>query len=387
MHRAGLDLSEDEALRISLISWHYAEYTVRLAIELARAHTVELHLSAFNVGNELSSILKARLAASGVAVHLHRRPVRKAALADGWRMARAVRAFRPDVVHAQEAAPWTLLASWLLGFRLNPFVLTVHDPKPHSGADMRARRRGQWPTERLRSNADALIVHGRSLISDLTTLLPSSAGRTHAVVHGVLGDFEGVAGPASAEKGFLFFGRIQAYKGLGVLLDAADLMRQRGLTPPIRVAGTGPDLDRYRARIAQMPNVVLDERFVPAEEVPGTFAAAGATVMPYTDATQSGVAAYALAAGRPVIVSRVGAMTEIVDHEANGLVVEPSDAAGLADAMARLMSEPGLIERLSTGALETARTTLAWRESAAKTLSVYEAAIGRTRQRASASER
>ena len=109
--------------------------------------------------------------------------------------------------------------------------------------------------------------------------------------------------------------------------------------------------------------------------------AAAATVMPYTDATQSGVAAYALAAGRPVIVSRVGAMTEIVKHGGNGLVVEPRDAAGLADAMARLMAEDGLLQRLSAGAIETARTQLAWHESAARTTAVYEAAIGRTQGR------
>lgn len=377
MHRAGPDSGEDEALRISLISLHYAEYSARLAVELARAHEVELHLSAYNAGHELSPILKERLSQAGVLVHLHRRPVRKAALADGWRLARAILSFRPDVVHAQEAAPWTLLVAWMLGVRLHPFALTVHDPRPHSGADMTARQRGRWPTERLRGNADALIVHGDSLVSDLGTILPSSVGRTHSVAHGVLGDFDGMAGPASADAGFLFFGRIQAYKGLGVLLDAADILHAKGLNPLIRVAGTGPDLEGHRERIAAMSNVVLDERFVPVEEVPELFASAGATVMPYTDATQSGVAAYALAAGRPVIVSRVGAMTEIVKHGGNGLVVQPRDAAGLANAMERLMSEPGLLARLSAGALETARTVLAWPVCAAKTVGVYDAAIGR----------
>ncbi|WP_160115815.1 glycosyltransferase family 4 protein [Bosea lathyri] len=357
-------------MRVSLVSMHYAEYTGRLAMALASRHTVELHLSTFNARNEVSEEFLRRLAATGVQVHLHPRPLRKNAVLDGWRLGRAIARFAPDVIHAQEAAAWTVLASLMLGPRRRRLVLTVHDPKPHQGADMAARARAEWAVRRVRTMADDIIVHGDSLLQDMADACPSFSGRLHSVQHGALGEVPGES-PKAPLNSILFFGRIQAYKGLGVLLDAVDIMTARGLSFELRIAGTGPDLDRYRDRLARLPNVHLDERYIPAEEIAPAFMAAAIVVMPYTEATQSGVAAYALAAGKPVVVTRVGAITEVVRDGFNGLVVEPNDPIGLADALTRLVQEPDLAAELADGAYHTAETMLSWSVIGKKTSVIY----------------
>lgn len=361
-------------MRISLLAFHFAEYAGRLALALAERHAVEVHFSVFNLKNELADAFVGELRDKGVLVHVHPRPHRRKALLDGFRVARRLRRFRPDVIHVQEAASWTVLAALALARAKRKTVLTVHDPMPHPGADVAVRSRTAWAVQRVRAMSDEIIVHGERLVDDLRRLAPGLRAELHAVEHGVLGDFRHAGEPQDA-KSFLFFGRIQAYKGLGILLDAVDLLADRGVDFKVTIAGTGPDLERYRDRINASRHIDLDERFIPADETVPIFARHAFVVMPYISATQSGVAAYALAAGRPLAITRVGALTEIIEDGVNGIVVEPSDAGQLADAMERLIREPAFRKRIATGALATAAGRLSWARIAEKTENIYRRAV------------
>lgn len=355
-------------MRIALVGLHFTEIVARLALALSRRHEVEIHLSVFAAGNELTAKLRRELDGI-VRIHDLSRPHRTVMFSDGLRLARRIARFRPDVVHVQEAGAWTVWAALKLSLSFPPLVLTVHDPLPHSGDDA-ARARIQWANDRLRRAADAVIVHGERLVGEMTALEPGLRGRVFSVPHGVLGDSAEITALPGCGR-FLFFGRIQAYKGLGILLDAVEILDRRGLDFSVRIAGTGADLDRHRARIAALPRVRLDERFVPAEEVPELFQQSDAIVMPYLDATQSGVGALALSAGRAAIVSDVGSIGEVIRDGENGLVVPPGDAPALADAMTRILSEPGLNERLARAAAATAAGELSWDQISIATEKVY----------------
>jgi glycosyltransferase involved in cell wall biosynthesis len=197
-----------------------------------------------------------------------------------------------------------------------------------------------------------------------------------SVPHGVLGDDQGrVETTPQKPPVFLFFGRIEAYKGLGYALQAGELLALKGLQFRLLVAGTGSELDRYRAEIGQLPWVELMNRRFLADEIPQIFGRASAVVLPYTDATQSGVAAMAFGFGRPVIASCVGGLPDVVTNECNGLLVAPKDVAALAEAMARLIVDDKLDERLRRGAIERARGKLSWQVIARETSAVYEDAI------------
>ncbi|MCW2318650.1 glycosyltransferase involved in cell wall biosynthesis [Rhodoblastus acidophilus] len=203
---------------------------------------------------------------------------------------------------------------------------------------------------------------------------PILQGRVHSIPHGVLG--QALVARALPNTGaFLFFGRIQAYKGLGVLLDAAEILVSRGLEFSLTIAGAGPDIDGLRARIARLPMVRLDERYIPADEVGAIFGNCDVVVMPYLDATQSGVAALALSAARGVIVTDVGSITEVIRNGENGLVVPPGDANALAAAMAETLSAPELRQRLAAGAAATAASALSWDHVGAETVKVYRGAV------------
>jgi glycosyltransferase involved in cell wall biosynthesis len=230
----------------------------------------------------------------------------------------------------------------------------------------------------LRAHADRLIVHGDRLRNEWSEREPDVGPRLASVPHGVLGSTvpTALADPST----FLFFGRIESYKGLEFFLKAGMLLVQRGFEPRLIVAGTGPDLELYRAQISEMPWVELVDRWIDADEIPNLFARSSAVVLPYTDATQSGVAAMAFGFGRPIISTNVGGLPDVVCDGYNGLLVPPKDAEALAEAMSRLIASDDLRRSLTSGASAYGSTELSWDLIARQTSAVYESAvIGRRR--------
>lgn len=369
-------------MRIALLALHFAEYASRLALALAAKHEVLLVLRSGNALSELPDELRAELSRSLAvrAVELPRlRDPR--VLRTVHAIHRILRDFSPDILHVQEFHPayvgWTILSLR----RHIPVVLTVHDHVPHSGVFSTDNWR--WKVVRwFRLKADRVIVHGPRMRAELAELTPGVEGRIDVIPHGILGR-TGIGDDISGcEPGtFLFFGRIQSYKGLRYLLDAGDLLRRRGRDFRLIVAGTGSDLERHRTRIAESGWVELIDRYIPAAEVPALFRRALGVVLPYTDATQSGVSAMAFGFARPVIASAVGDVPDVVIDGLTGLVVPPRDEIALAEAMEKLLLDHRLREALAQGAARFAKEKLSWPRIAEATCDAYHRAIRSHRPR------
>lgn len=134
----------------------------------------------------------------------------------------------------------------------------------------------------------------------------------------------------------LFYGRLSVEKGVRLLPALA--MR---LAPiPVHVVGDGPLRASLDRAADTQPNLHLLGHV--ADDALGLLrAAASAVVVPslfYEHFCYA--AAEALLDRKPVIASRIGAIPELVEHEATGLLVPPGDAAALADAARRALSDP-----------------------------------------------
>ena len=160
----------------------------------------------------------------------------------------------------------------------------------------------------------------------------------------------------------LFFGFIRQYKGLHVLLDAMPSVTRR--LPDVRLVVAGEFYDDpapYHAQIRQHgleDQVLLRPDYIPEGEVAHYFSATDVVVQPYLSATQSGIAQIAFHFGRPLVVTDVGGLAEVVPHEEAGLVVPPSDSEALAAAVVRFFKE-GLGEKLTSG-VQRARQNHSW---------------------------
>lgn len=355
-----------------MLALHFSEYASRLALALAERHEVLLVLRAENARSELTPALRERLGHSVEVRYLEGRRWRDPrVICTSLLLNRLVRRFRPDVVHVQEVHP--LLVAWSVVFlrRTLPVVLTVHDPVSHSGGppkDGLLWKSLMW----VRRRAHRLLVHGPRMREEMETLDASLTGRVDVAPHGILGEIQPpLAGDQSEAGTFLFFGRMEPYKGLRYLLDACDLLRGRGYSFKLIIAGKGPDLDHQAARIASSDFVELLNQYVPADQVATLFRRACAVVLPYTDATQSGVAAIALANSRPVIATRTGDLPETVVHGESGLIVPPCDARALADAMGQLLDDRHRRDTLAAGAGRQAREGLSWERVAELSVEAY----------------
>lgn len=145
-----------------------------------------------------------------------------------------------------------------------------------------------------------------------------------------------VLGIPEDQRVVLFFGFIRKYKGLHVLLQS--MASVSGQLPGTLLLVAGEcygDSGEYRDAIAQLPggSVRWDDDYIPDERVVAYFCAADVVAQPYVAATQSGVAQIAYHFERPMIVSDVGGLPEVVAHGEAGLVVPAGEPAELAAAI------------------------------------------------------
>lgn len=137
-------------------------------------------------------------------------------------------------------------------------------------------------------------------------------------------------------KYVLFFGFIRAYKGLTVLLEAFADTRIKDLGLKLVIAGefyenAQPYLDLIE-KLGLQNQVILSNDFIPNNQVSNYFCAADLVVQPYLNATQSGVTQIAYYYNKPMVVTNVGGLAELVPHNVVGYVVEVNSKS-LADAI------------------------------------------------------
>lgn len=139
-----------------------------------------------------------------------------------------------------------------------------------------------------------------------------------------------------AERVVLFFGFIRDYKGLRYLIESLPLVRAT-LDVHLLIAGeVWGDTKPYHALISRLgvtSSVTLVNKYIPNEEVAQYFAASDLVVIPYVSATQSGIVQLAYGFGKPVVVSRVGGLPEVVEEGVTGYLVPPKDPGSISNAV------------------------------------------------------
>lgn len=145
----------------------------------------------------------------------------------------------------------------------------------------------------------------------------------------------------------LFFGFIRAYKGLDLLLEAFADNRLRNRKIKLIVAGEFYESDKpYREIIERNSisgEIIMLDRFIREDEVAPLFCCADMIVQPYRSATQSGVTQIAYHFEKPMLVTDVGGLPEIVPDKKCGYVVNP-DPTSIADAIIDYFSNRRIIE-------------------------------------------
>ena len=164
----------------------------------------------------------------------------------------------------------------------------------------------------------------------------------------------------SGDRVHLFFGLIRPYKGLHLAIEA---LSQLPLHHKLVVAGECyGSWEPYHNQIQELgleDRVIVHREFIDDGLVPFYFSATDDVVLPYTQASQSGVTALALHHNRAVVASNVGDLSNTIVPELTGRIVPPGDATALAYAMREdWNAQPADIQ----GAFEQVKKRLSWSE-------------------------
>ena len=149
-------------------------------------------------------------------------------------------------------------------------------------------------------------------------------------------------GIAENKKVLLFFGYIRAYKGLMNLIEAMPYLLKEDENYFLLIVGEFYESkEKYFERIKELnigKNVLVIDEFVPNEEVGLYYSAADLVVLPYNSATQSGILNIAYGFKKPVVVTNVGGLPELVEDGKTGFIVEPQNPLALAEGIKKYFS-------------------------------------------------
>ena len=270
-----------------------------------------------------------------------------------------------DIVHVQGYLPiFFFFIPWLKLTRKKIFW-TVHDvnfrttnPGVRGKLDFAYTVTISEPSL-LAKYADTIIVHGNLLKNQLFAK-GTNDKKIHVIPHFdygyLLNDRQQVNAKLTEQNlhtdYVLFFGRIAPYKGLELLVNASRIVKMKmGHEFILLIAGEG-DISLLKNHMSDDDYAyihILNKR-VPYQEIPNLFKGAKFLILPYVDASQSGVIPLAYTFSKPVIVSNVGSLSEYVEHGKTGLIFEPSNTEQLSKYIEDLAKDSELCEQMGINA-------------------------------------
>ena len=284
------------------------------------------------------------------------------------------------VLHFQWASVPTLdVWAWRYLKRAgHPLIYTAHNVLPH-GAQQPSRA-----FQDLYAIPHRVIVHTPLMAQELRARFPSTSSRIRVIPCGTLFDdvpemprdaARSALGLRPDSRIALFWGLIEPYKGLECMIRAFSQVARRVRDARLLIVGKpNVPVAPYRALIEHLDlSGRVDTRFefVPTEQAPKYFGAADVVVLPYLEASQSGVLLTAYRFGRAVIVTKTGGLPDTVEPNRNGLIVPPGDEDALADAMTETLSDPKKIAEMGERSRQLGAERFNWRDIARDTIAVY----------------
>lgn len=203
--------------------------------------------------------------------------------------------------------------------------------------------------------ADRYILHAQGEVKDLLSIKPDADYKVQVHPTYSAFNFDNLDRQSAREKlgipddeeMMLFFGFVREYKGLKHLLNAVHILKEKQYkdrqVPVLYVVGDfDGNREEYLTLIDELKiaeDIKLIDGYVPDKEVEKYFSSADLVVLPYESATQSGIVQIAYGFRKPVIVTDVGGLPEVVEDDVTGMIVPPFDDDALADAICKYFDE------------------------------------------------
>jgi glycogen synthase len=289
-----------------------------------------------------------------------------------------------DIVHFQFPLyfPAGLVLFLLAKLQARAIVYTAHDPVPHKWLLPPALRFIERRCLRCAYQlSDRIIVHnaaGKELLERVFLQKPS---KISVIPHGTSALNPAEISPRnSGTLDLLLFGSIRQDKGIDLSIAAVRRVNASGLKVRLLIAGTVANAreltywDDCRQAIGQAGDgITVQEGFIPDGDVAGLLAGCDAVLLPYRNfESESGVAAVAIAAGRPILATNTGGFATLLRSADLGIPIEAATAESVETAIRiALASGPGALREKGLRGLEFARADRSWPSVASRTADLY----------------
>jgi glycosyltransferase involved in cell wall biosynthesis len=301
--------------------------------------------------------------------------------------------FDPDCALIQWWHPFFAPAYWVMSRRFRrrrqgAVIFLCHNVYPHE----RPGLPGSTTALRLMARAaffqaDGFLVHSKQLAREVRSLQPEAElERIFHPIHDFCPSREKAASAETSSDGvarLLFFGNIRPYKGLEVFIRALALVRRQIRVQAV-VAGEfymdSRPVKELAADLGLGDDVLWSDGYVENEQVPRYFGQADLMVLPYIEATQSGVVPLAYGFGLPVVASDVGGLSEVVVDGQTGYLVQPGQPEVLAAKILEYLGLPREKKEQFSRNIREFRQRLSWEQVVEKLVEVTTRAKGQRKE-------
>ena len=248
-----------------------------------------------------------------------------------------------DIIHSDFIfGMWNIMLYKFFGKKM---VLTIHDPFPHTGE---ASFRKMFNYKIAMHFARWFVLLNNKQKDEFCSTYKIKPSR---ILINRLGVYDNICNfndskTLTKSHNVLFFGRISPYKGIEYLCKAMIKVKMQIPDVTLTIAGGGKmyfDITPYQ----QLNWVNVLNRYVGMEELARLLQNCAITVCPYTDATQSGVIMTSYSLCKPVVVTNVGGLSEMVENGKTGLLIPPRDVDALADAIISLLEDRKKLDEMA----------------------------------------
>lgn len=269
--------------------------------------------------------------------------------------AKYIKRKKPDMVILQwwhpYFAPCYILLAKFMGRQNLTFV--CHNVFPHERFPLDKKL-----TKLTLRNGKHFIVHAKEEAEELRQIMPNPHYQVTPHPSYNAFRFENMTkaqareklGLSLDERMLLFFGFVRPYKGLKHLINAMPKIMEGLEKAKLLIVGEfgSPEdkaayMEQIKLLTASNPAletaIIINDGYTPDREVEKYFAACDMVVLPYESATQSGIVQIAYGFGKPVTVTDVGGLPDVVSDSRTGYIVPPQDEEALADAVVRYFAE------------------------------------------------
>ena len=281
---------------------------------------------------------------------------------------KAIKNFSPDIIYCPFFHPW--LPFFYFIFPNIPKVFTLHDPILHSGENNYLI---YFIQKYLVKKSSSTIILSNIFKNELNKVGISNE-KIEVIPHGIFDYYIQNKQKETKIKSdvitLLFFGRIVDYKGLDVLINAYKKIKSQISNVELLIVGNG-EAEKYKKLAVGLQDVIFVNEWIPENKVSSYFLQADILICPYKDATQSGSIPIAYAFSLPVIATKTGGLSEQVDNNVTGILIEPNNVDQLVEACIKLIVNKELRKNYGEAGYNKAKIEWNWDKISDKLLVVF----------------